>query len=357
MSSGELTRRAQKILHAVVSEYLHGGDAVGSRTVTRRHDLGLSAATVRNVMADLEELGLLEQRHTSAGRVPTASGMRFFIDSLLKVRGLSPREKDEIRERVVAPTPDEVVQRASRLLSDLTHHAAVIVAPDPDQQRLAQIEFVPLRAGKLIAVLVTTDGRIENRLVIDEPGALGPGEELDPRRLERIHNYLNALLSGMTLDEVRERLIRELGEDRNRYDEAARDALRLGHAVFVDPPERAAAVVVSGHANLVDDALADPAGADRTRELLRTLEDKQTLLGLLDRTRGAAGIQVFLGAETSLSALDGSSVVAVSYGPGESPLGALAVIGPMRMNYGKVMSVVDVTADTVSRLLADMAKE
>ncbi|MGE0399008.1 MAG: heat-inducible transcriptional repressor HrcA, partial [Kofleriaceae bacterium] len=210
MSGNDLTRRAQKILHAVVTEYLHGGDAVGSRTVTRRHDLGLSAATVRNVMADLEEMGLLEQRHTSAGRVPTASGLRFFIDSLLKVRGLTPREKEDIRERVTAPTSAEVVQRASRLLSDLTQHAAVIIAPDPDQQRLAQIEFVPLRDGKLIAVLVTADGRIENRLIVS-----AGVEETDPRRLERIHNYLNQLLSGMTLDEVKERVIRELGEDKN----------------------------------------------------------------------------------------------------------------------------------------------
>src|SRR4029079_4149123 len=148
MSSSELSRRAQKILHAVVTEDLHAGDPVGSRTVTRRHDLKLSPATVRNVMADLEELGLLEQRHSSGGRVPTPSGLRFFINELLKVRGLSAREKDEIRERVAAPTRDEVVQRASRLLSDLTQHTALIVTPDPDHQRLGHIEFVPLRDGK-----------------------------------------------------------------------------------------------------------------------------------------------------------------------------------------------------------------
>ncbi len=342
MAGGDLSRRAQKILHAVITEYLSIGDAVGSRTVTRRHDLGLSPATVRNVMADLEEMGLLEQRHTSAGRVPTPSGLRFFIDSLLKVRGLSPRERDEIRERVQAPTPDEVVQNASRLLSDLTHHAAVILAPDPDQQRLERIEFVPLRDGKLIAVLVTTDGRIENRLVLDE---------VDPTRLERIHNYLNELLAGMTLDEVRERVTRELGEDKNKYDEAVASALRLGHAVFVSPPERTQPVVVSGQANLLDDVQPE-----QIRELLRTLEDKQTLIRLLDRTRGAEGLQVFLGAETAMQALVGSSVVAVSYGPGEQPIGALAVIGPMRMNYGKVMSVVDFTADTVSQLLADLSR-
>jgi heat-inducible transcriptional repressor len=342
MSNSDLSRRAQKILQAVVTEYLHGGEAVGSRTVTRRHDLGLSPATVRNVMADLEEMGLLEQRHSSAGRVPTPSGLRFFIDSLLKVRGLSAAEKEDIRQRVTAPTREEVVQRASRLLSDLTQHAAIIIAPDPDATRLGQIEFVPLRDGKLIAVLVTSDGRIENRLILDE---------VDPRRLERIHNYLNEMLAGMTLDQIRERVIRELGDDKNRYDEAVAAALRLGHRVFVEPGDRPADVVVSGQANLLDPELAQ----DRARELLRTLEDKETLVRLLDRTRTADGIQVFLGAETALSALQGSSVIAMSYGPEEQAIGALAVIGPMRMNYGKVMSVVDVTADTVSQLLAELA--
>ncbi len=342
MAGNDLSRRSQKILHAVVTEYLAGGDAVGSRTVTRRHDLGLSPATVRNVMADLEEMGLLEQRHTSAGRVPTTTGLRFFIDSLLKVRGLTPREKDEIRGRVTAQSPDAVVQNASRLLSDLTHHAAVILAPDPDQQRLERIEFIPLRDGKLIAVLVTTDGRIENRLLI---------EDVDAGRLDRIHNYLNELLSGMTIDDVRERVIRELGEDKNKYDEAVATALRLSHAVFVKPPERSADVVVAGQANLLDNVQPD-----QIRDLLRTLEDKETLVRLLDRTRNAEGLQVFLGAETAMQALSGSSVVAMPYGPEETPIGALAVIGPMRMNYGKVMSVVDFTADTVSQLLADLAR-
>jgi heat-inducible transcriptional repressor len=273
--------------------------------------------------------------------VPTPTGLRLFIDSLLKVRGLSPKEKEDIRERIVAPSPDEVVQRASRLLSDLTHHAAIILAPDPTAQRLERIEFVPLRDGKLIAVLVTTDGRIENRLVLDD---------VDGSRLDRIHNYLNQLLSGMTLDEVRDRVIRELGEDKNRYDEATAAALRLGHAVFVST-ERSQAVVVAGQANLVEDQQPE-----RIRDLLRTLEDKETLIRLLDRTRHAEGLQVFVGAETAMQALSGSSVVAASYGPDETPIGALAVIGPMRMNYGKVMSVVDFTADTVSQLLADLGR-
>jgi heat-inducible transcriptional repressor len=233
------------------------------------------------------------------------------------------------------------VQRASRLLADLTQHAAVILAPDPDQQRLERIEFVPLRDGKLIAVLVTTEGRIENRLVVDD---------VEPRRLERIHNYLNGLLAGMTLDEVRDRVTRELGEDKNRYDEAIAQALRLGHAVFVTP-ERAPGVVITGQANLVDGPDVEP---DRVRELLKTLEDKEALIRLLDRTRHADGLQVFLGAETATAALSSSSVVAIPYGPEEQPIGAIAVIGPMRMNYGKVMSVVDFTADTLSQLLAKL---
>ena len=160
----------------------------------------------------------------------------------------------------------------------------MILAPDPDQQRLERIEFIPLRDGKLIAVLVTTDGRIENRLLLEDRW----------HRLERIHNYLNQLLSGMTIDEVRDRVIREIAEDKNKYDEAVATALRLGHAVFVSQPERSASVVVAGQANLIDDVQPD-----RMRDLLRTLEDKETLVRLLDRTRHAEGLQVFLGAETA----------------------------------------------------------
>ena len=341
--SPELSRRARKILQAVVSEYLHSGEAVGSRTITRRHDIGLSPATVRNVMADLEELGLLEQRHTSAGRVPTPHGLRFFIDSLLKLRGLTPREKDEIRARVAAPSADEVLQRASRLLSEITQHAAVIVTPDPALTRFGHLEFVPLRQGKLLCILVTTDGRIENKLLsVDQP--------VDEARLERIHGYLNQLLSGLTLDEARDRVLRELGDDKHRYDELVADALRLGTHVFAETG-RTPDAIVSGTSNLLE---GEAARLDQMRELMRVLEDKQLLVRLLDRTRDAEGIQVFLGAETATTALAGASIVSESYGPDERPIGAIAVIGPMRMNYGKVMSVVDFTADLVSQLLSDL---
>jgi len=348
-SGPDLTRRDRKILQAIVAEYLHSGEPVGSRTITRRHDIGLSPATVRNVMADLEELGLLAQRHTSAGRVPTATGLRFFIDSLLKLRGLNPREKEEIRARVAgsgASSPDEVVQRASRLLSEITQHAAVIIAPDPALARFHHLEFVPLRNGKLLCILVTTDGRIENKL-------LSLDDVPDAGRLDRIHNYLNGLLAGLTLDEARDRVLRELGDDKHRYDELVAAALRVGQDVFGGPAARIADVLVSGQSNLLDPGDGDPPRIERMRELMRALEDKELLVRLLDRTRGADGIQVFLGAETDTTALAGSSVVAESYGPEDRPIGAIAVIGPMRMNYGKVMSVVDFTADLVTQLLRE----
>jgi heat-inducible transcriptional repressor len=351
-----INRRAQKILQAVVKEYLQSGEAVGSRVVTRRHDLGLSPATVRNVMADLEELGLLEQPHTSAGRVPTDQGLRFFIDSLLKVRGLSPKEKEEIRQRYAeqgqrpgVDTVTDVVQRTSRLLAEITRHTGIVLAPDPSLQRFQHIEFVPLSEGKLLCILVTSEGRIENKLVqVDVV--------VDASRLDRIHNYLDELLGGLTLTEVRRRILRELGLEKNRYDDMVSAALRLGQAALdQDESGRAGDVVVTGQANIVDLARTDdPEMLQRMRHLLQALEDKQVMLELLDRTMHAEGIQVFLGAETAIASLAESSVVAVPYGPEERPLGAIAVIGPIRMNYSKVISVVDYTADLVSQIIADL---
>ena len=350
--SPDLSLRARKILQAVVSEYLRSGDAVGSRTITRRHSIKLSPATVRNVMADLEELGLLEQPHTSAGRVPTGTGLRFFIDSLLKIRGLSPREKDDIRQRfdqvsVPGDTLDEVVLRTSKILSELTQHAGIVLAPSPGLQRLRHIEFRPLSTGKFLCIMVTTEGNIENRLVQVDV-------KVDSGRLERIHNYLDELLSGLTLDELKARVLRELGLEKTQYDGLAADALALSKAAF-EQADRGADLVVTGQANLLDSGKpSEPGYVERMRELLGALEDKEIVVKLLDRALDADGIQVFLGAETSLAPLGDSSVVAMSYGPEERPIGAIAVIGPMRMNYGKVMSIVDFTADMVSDLLLDL---
>jgi len=242
------------------------------------------------------------------------------------------------------------VQNASRLLSELTQHAAVIIAPDPALARFGHIEFVPMRGGKLLTILVTVDGRLENRVIAGESAA-----PIEPARLERIHNYLNSLLSGLTLDEIRARVHLELGDEKHRYDTEVATALRLGKQVFAVAEPRTAEVVISGQSNLVDtDTIGDKIRLDRMRDLLRTLEDRETLIHLLDRTKTADGIQVFLGADTAHAALSESSVVAMSYGPDERAIGAIAVIGPMRMNYGKVMSVVDFTADLLSQMLGEL---
>src|SRR6266545_3544163 len=254
----DINYRSRKILYAVVSEYLATGEAVGSRTITRRHSIDLSAATVRNVMADLEEMGLLEQPHTSAGRVPTDTGLRFFIDSLLKVRSLSPKEKDDIRERYGEGLDlDELFQRTSRVLSDITHYAGIVLVPNPARQKLRHIEFVPLSGGRFLCILVTHEGRIENKLVhVDFPVARG--------QLERIHNYLNQLLEGLTLEEVRERVLAEMGEAKNSYDEMVSSALRLSQAAL-ERAEPSAAVIVSGQAGRTGRAGADALPAPGAR--------------------------------------------------------------------------------------------
>ncbi len=341
----ELTHRARKILQAVVQEYLHTGDAVGSRTLTRRYGIELSPATVRNVMADLVELGMLRQPHTSAGRVPTNEGLRFFIDSLLKVRSLSPKEKEEIRARYGLPPADldEALQRTSRLLAEMSRQAAIVIAPAPERQTLEHVEFVRLRDGEILAVLVAQGGQVENRLVkID--GAP------DAAFLERVSNYLDGLVAGRTLEEVRQRVIEELGDEKNRVDELVSQALRLGQAIFT--PETAPGVIVSGQVHLLEPAHAgDPAGVDRIRALLETLEEKERIIQFLDRTLAAEGIQVWLGAETPFAA-DDLSVVATPYGPDDKPVGTIAVIGPTRMNYSKVIPLVDFTAELVSDVLS-----
>jgi heat-inducible transcriptional repressor len=340
----DLTLRARKILSAVVQEYLSTGDAVGSRTITRRYHIDLSPATVRNVMSDLEELGLLKQPHTSAGRVPTNTGLRFFIDSLLKVRSLSVKEKDDIRARYSLPSTgdlDDVLQRTSRILSDLAQHAAIVVTPGPERQRLQHLEFVQLSGTKLLAVLVSEGGQVENKLL-----------EAPVADLEKVNNYLNNLARGRTLEEARLRVLEELASEKAQVDDMTAEALQLGRAVFsADAPD----VIVSGQAHLVDARGAtEPADLERTRlrALLVALEEKERIVQLLDRTLDADGIQVWLGAETPFASVGDLSVIATPYGPEDRPVGTIAVIGPTRMNYSRVIPLVDFTAELVSGALA-----
>ena len=335
----DIGARAKKILHAVVSEYLATGEAVGSQTVTRRYGLEVSAATVRTVMGDLEEAGLLKHAHTSGGRFPTERGLRYYVDMLLRVRSLTGVEKDEIRERLAAggDVPD-VMQRTSRLLRELSHLTVVVQAPRPESDVVQHLEFVQLREGQLLAVIAAASGQIQNKLVpIDFT--------LNASELDHINNYLNELMTGLTLEQARARLFEEVKSDRATHDELVSRALLLASAAVPSAP--APEVLVDGQSNL----LAGKADLERAKLLLRTLEEKDLVVRLLDRTLTAPGICVFIGAEANLADLTDVSVVAASYGPEDRPLGTIAVIGPARMNYSRVIPLVDFTAETIGEAI------
>jgi heat-inducible transcriptional repressor len=332
--------RAKKILHAVVSEYLATGEAVGSQTVTRRYGLDVSAATVRTVMGELEEVGLLRHAHTSGGRLPTERGLRYYVDMLLRVRSLTAGEKDDMRERLAPAGGDvpEVMQRTTRMLRELSHLTVVVQAPRPDSDVVQHLEFVQMRDGQLLAVIAAASGQIQNKL-IPVDAAVSPSE------LDRINNFLNGLVSGLTLEQVRARLVEEIASERTTHDQLVARALKLATAaVPVDPtPE----VLVDGQSNL----LAGKADLERAKLLLRTLEEKDLVVRLLERTLGAPGICVFIGAEANLADLTDVSVVAAPYVADGRPLGTVGVIGPSRMNYSRVIPLVDFTAEMIGEAL------
>jgi heat-inducible transcriptional repressor len=340
----ELNLRARKVLAAVVNEYLATGEAVGSRTITRRHGVDISPATVRNVMSDLEEAGLLAQPHTSAGRVPTAQGLRFFVDSLLKVRALNPKEREDLRSRYHLSTGelDTALRDASKVLSELSQYAVVVSTPRLDVDVLEHLEFVRLASGDLLAVIVTHSGQVQNRLI-------HPGFAVGAEDIERIHQLVKARLGGRTLAEVRARIAEELAGERAQYDRIEKRALELSREALTGRDE-GQHVIVEGQARLIEQA----AGVDveKMKAMLRALEEKQTLVGLLEKTEHAEGLRVFIGAETAIGGLSDFSVVAAAYGPEDHPLGTLGVIGPTWMNYSKVISLVDFTAELVSDVIA-----
>jgi len=323
-----------------VSEYLATGEAVGSQTVTRRYGLDVSAATVRTVMGELEEVGLLRHAHTSGGRLPTERGLRYYVDILLRVRSLTAGEKDEIRERLAPAGGDvpEVMQRTTRMLRELSHLTVVVQAPRPDSDVVQHLEFVQMRDGQLLAVIAAASGQIQNKLIPVE-AAVSPGE------LDRINNFLNGLVSGLTLEQVRARLVEEIASERTTHDQMVARALRLASAAV--PADPTPDVLVDGQSNL----LSGKADLERAKLLLRTLEEKDLVVRLLERTLSAPGICVFIGAEANLADLTDVSVVAAPYGADGRPLGTVGVIGPSRMNYSRVIPLVDFTAEMIGEAL------
>lgn len=339
-----LPKRARSILYAVVTEFIATGEPVGSRTLAKKFGLDLSAATIRNVLADLEEAGYLQQPHTSAGRVPTEAAFRLFIDALMRVRQLSTDDRSKIMEWFADMPPGaDLLRESGRLLSDMAGAPAVIVRTRVEKRTLVKVRFIPTRPGELLSVIVLSDGTVENRFISVEH-ALSDGE------LERLHNMLEEVSEGRTLAAVREYFAQSVLEHR---DELA-VLKNLGYALMNAALEGAPAgtyVLIEGQSRLFDQP--EFASAEHLRELLRALDDRERLVSLLDRTLASSRVQVFLGQETTETVGYPMSVVAAPYHEEDgSPAGAVGIIGPTRMDYPVVVPLVEATADAMSVALA-----
>ena len=339
-AEASLDDRSRRVLAAIVRDYIHGGEPVGSHAIARRPDVDVSSATVRSVMSDLEEMGFLQKPHTSAGRIPTAQGFRYYVDALLRVKPPLPEEREQIARRAQEATQlDGLMTAASRVLHSLTRHAGVVASPRPQSERLQRIEFLPLREGRALAVLVAQSGAVHNRLIaLQQPLSAG--------QLEHAANYLNSLIANRTLAEARARLRTELERDRRELGELQARALALGaEAVQVEAPT----VHIEGQSSFLDDkALAQD--LMKIRALFRALDEKELLLAVLDRTLAAEELRIFIGAESGIVEPD-LAIVAAPYRLKGEVVGALGVIGPTRMDYSRVVPLVELTARTVGLTL------
>jgi heat-inducible transcriptional repressor len=343
ISSSGLDHRATAVLRELVEVYVATGEPVGSRTLSRRLPLNLSPASIRNVMADLEEAGLLYAPHTSAGRLPTERGLRLFVDGLLEFGDLSEEEREAITARCAAHgrSLQETLAEAGQMLSGLAGAAGLVVAPKGEAP-LRHIEFVPLGPGRALVVLVQGDGRVENR-VIEVPAGLPPSALIEAG------NYLNARLAGRTLEEARDRVAEEVSANRTALDALTQQVVAAGMATWAGGGT--AALILRGQAKLLEN-LETLARVHEIQALFERLEAQETTLRLLELAQRGEGVQIFIGAESGLFSSAGLSVVVAPFRNGQEKIvGAIGVIGPSRINYGKVIPVVDYTARVIGRLL------
>jgi heat-inducible transcriptional repressor len=339
----ELSSRARQIFRLVVEGYLASGHPVGSKTLAGEGGLNLSPASIRSVLAELESLGLLAAPHTSAGRMPTESGLRLFVDGMMQVAEPTAEERAAIERRLGQPGPiEQALETVSALLSDLSGAAGMVMVPR-HEPRIVQLSLVPLTAKRALAVLVGEDGHVENR-VIELAAAIAPSA------LEQASNFINARLAGRTLAEAAQAMRQEIAAGRSQLDEASRDLVERGLAVWSEDAARRPVLIVRGQANLLDEsAIGD---IERVRSLLDDLENKQSVAELLDSAREAEAMRIFIGSENRLFALSGSSVIASPYRDREGKVvGVLGVIGPTRLNYARVVPMVDFTARSLGRII------
>ncbi len=343
-----LSERARSLLRVLVESYIRDGQPVGSRALSRDSGLNLSSATIRNVMADLEELGFVASPHTSAGRVPTDKGYRFFVDTLLRVRpldaGADPEIESEIKQlfETRSESPKALAAAASQLLSSVTCLAGVVTLPGPQQASITQVEFVGLSENRVLAVLVLNDREVQNRIIQLE-------RHYSPDELKRAANFLNEKFRGRPLPQVRQEILRELSEAREHVNRIMLDAIAVAQQLFERGEEQPLEYVIAGETNLM--GVAELSSVEKLRRLFEAFNEKRDFLHLLDQSLRAQGIQIFIGHESGYRILDDCSVVTAPYSLGDQVVGVLGVIGPTRMAYERVIPIVDVTAKLLGAAL------
>ncbi|MCS6948234.1 MAG: heat-inducible transcriptional repressor HrcA [Steroidobacteraceae bacterium] len=341
-----LNERAQHLLRTLVDCYIRDGQPVGSRALSRDSGLNLSAATVRNVMADLEELGFVHSPHTSAGRVPTDKAYRFFVDTLLRTRPLETVELEELRREFDLNQQEadgkKLVSSASQLLSKVTHLAGVVTLPRSQYSSISQLEFVPLSENRVLAIMVLNNREVQNRI-------LQLQRYYSPDELRRAAHYLTDQLRGRTVAEARGEILRQMQEARESMNQIMLDAVRAAEAVVAPASEGPLEYVIAGETNLME--VAELSSVDKLRRLFEAFNERRDFLDLLDRSLHADGVQIFIGQESGYRILDDISVIAAPYSIDEHVVGVLGVIGPTRMAYERVIPIVDMTAKLLSAAL------
>jgi heat-inducible transcriptional repressor len=340
----ELNERSREIFRRIVESYVETGEPVGSRTLSRNLRLALSPATIRNVMADLQEAGLLYAPHTSAGRLPTEAGLRLFVDGLLEIGGLTEDERTDIEVKCSAmgKSVEEALTEATSMLSGLADCAGLVLAPKSETP-LKHIEFVGLTDGRALVVMVGENGAVENR-IIEIPVGIPNSTLIEAR------NFLNARLVGRTLSEARAEIATELKEHRARLDRLTTEVVETGLATWAGESQ-SGYLIVKGQAKLLDNVTAIE-DLERIRTLFQALETRETMGRLLELAQDAEGVQIFIGADNALFALAGCSMVVAPFVNGaEKIVGAIGVIGPTRINYARIIPMVDYTAKVISRVI------
>ena len=339
----ELGERDRVILQAVVTDYIRTAEPVGSRALSKRYDLELSPATIRNVMADLEDLGFLKQPHTSAGRIPTESGLRYYVDSILEVREIGSQQQTAIQRGLtgVIPELEQLVRNSSKVLSSVSKQIGIVVAPKFSQLVLKHLQFIRLNRKSVLVILVGTSGMIQNRIIEIDEG-------LAQDDLDRFNRYLVDILGGLSISEIKVRIVEEMRQEKNQFDEMLSRALALSHKVF-ESSEDEDDVYVEGRMNLLE--YPEFSDVEAMKSIFTAFEDKNILVRLLDKTLHASGVQIFIGSENEMTEMKDCTLIASRYSRGSRALGTLGVIGPTRLNYSKVIPVVDYTAKLLSQIL------